>query len=166
MELEQPCSINSIKTKIKEEAINRKVPYPMNYLAIVHHDPASCYGVSFPDVPGCFAATDKATDILKNAIAALDDYFSDFAEIPQPRDIETIRTEVAGDLAQGAYLLAVPYIPRDTIKERRQVNLERGVWDAIDEAAKTLTNGNVSEFLGLAARNEILVRQGQIALDD
>ncbi|WP_170764882.1 type II toxin-antitoxin system HicB family antitoxin [Ruegeria lacuscaerulensis] len=134
----------------------------MHYFAIVQHDPGSAYGVSFPDVPDCFAAADEAADISKHAIAALDDYFADLDEVPVPRDIEEIRAEVSDVLAEGAYILSVPYIPRDTIKVRKNVSVERGLWDAAEQAASEVTNGNVSAFLELAVRNEILIRQGQV----
>lgn len=133
----------------------------MNYFAIVHHDPGSAYGVSFPDVPDCFAAADDFADLQKNAIEALDDYLSDLDEFPVSRDIEAIRAEVAEDLAEGAFLLSVPYIARDTVKLRKNVSMERSVWAAIEAEADKLTNSNVSAFLTMAARNEILSRHGQ-----
>ncbi len=126
----------------------------MNYIAIIHHDPGNAYGVSFPDVPDCFAAADEEKDILKNAIAALDDYFADGHDLPKPRSIEEIRPEVAEDLAAGAYLVWVPLIARPTKSERVNVSLDRGLLQAIDEAAE-LVGLNRSAFIALAARKEI-----------
>jgi predicted RNase H-like HicB family nuclease len=28
----------------------------MKYIAVIHHDPGSAFGVSFPDFPGCITA--------------------------------------------------------------------------------------------------------------
>ncbi len=126
----------------------------MNYIAIIHHDPGSAYGVSFPDVPDCFAASDEAGDILKHAIAALDDYFSDGKLHPEPSAIEEIRADVADDLAEGAYLIAVPFIDRKTKSERINVSFDRGLLRAIDEAANT-AGLNRSAYLALSAKNEI-----------
>lgn len=82
----------------------------MSVIAVIHLDEGSAYGVSFPDVPDCFAAADKPDDILKNAIAALDDYFSDGHPVPMPRGLNDIRNEVLEDLAERAYLISVPQI--------------------------------------------------------
>lgn len=126
----------------------------MTYIAVIHHEEGSAYGAHFPDVPGCFAAADDPADILKNAIAALDDYFADGHAHPTPRDIEAIKEEAAEDLAEGAYLLAVPHIERSTKSERRNVSMERGLWVAIEEAADQagLTR---SAFLAMAVRKEM-----------
>lgn len=126
----------------------------MNYIAIIHHDPGSAYGVSFPDVPDCFAAADEEKDILKNAIAALDDYFAEGQDLPKPRSIEEIRPEVAEDLAAGAYLVWVPLIARPTKSERVNLSLDRGLLQAIDEAAE-MVGLNRSAFIAMAARKEI-----------
>lgn len=126
----------------------------MNYIAVIHHDEGSAYGVSFPDVPDCFAAADEPGDILKNAIAALDDYFADGHALPAPRSIEDIRKDVVDDLAEGAYLIAVPYIQRPTKSERLNISLDRGLLQAIDEAAAQV-GLNRSAFIAMAARKEI-----------
>ena len=126
----------------------------MHYYAIVHHDPGSAYGVSFPDVPDCFAAADNTKDIMANAIAALDDYFADGHGVPDPRDIDIIRAELAEDLAEGAFLISVPLIERDTLVMRANISMRRGAIKSIDEYAKML-DMNRSQFLEMAARNEM-----------
>jgi predicted RNase H-like HicB family nuclease len=126
----------------------------MTYIAVIHHEEGSAYGAHFPDVPGCFAAADTSADILKNAIAALDDYFADGHEVVKPRDIEAIKKEATEDLAEGAYLLAVPYIARSTKSVRNNVSMDRAMWAAIDDAAD-LAGLTRSAFLAMAARKEI-----------
>ena len=128
----------------------------MQYWAIVHHDEGSAYGVSFPDVPDCFAAADDADDVMSNAIAALDDYFLAGHDMPPPRGLAAIRADLATDLAQGAYLIQVPMIPRPAKSVRVNISMDQGMLDAIDEAAKRLQL-NRSAFIAQAARNEILM---------
>jgi predicted RNase H-like HicB family nuclease len=41
------------------------------YIALVHKDEGTSYGVSFPDVPGCISAGDTLEEALANAGAAL-----------------------------------------------------------------------------------------------
>ena len=37
------------------------------YIALVHKDADSAWGVSFPDLPGCFSAADTLDDVLPKA---------------------------------------------------------------------------------------------------
>jgi predicted RNase H-like HicB family nuclease len=41
------------------------------YVALIHKDPGTSYGVSFPDVPGCISAGDTMEQALANAAEAL-----------------------------------------------------------------------------------------------
>jgi predicted RNase H-like HicB family nuclease len=126
----------------------------MNYYAIVHHDPGSAYGASFPDLAGCFAAADDENDLLKNAICAVDDYLAEEAAAPAARTLEDIRAEYADDLKDGAYILSVPYIPRPAKSVRLNISLDRGLVGSIDEAAERLGLSR-SAFLAQAAVKEI-----------
>jgi predicted RNase H-like HicB family nuclease len=121
--------------------------------ALVHKDADSAFGVEFPDLPGCFSAADRMEDILPNACEALELWFED-AEAVEPLPLEAVQELVAGDLAQGAFLLAVPYFTSSGKSVRVNISIDRGMLDAIDSAAasRKLTR---SAFLAEAARNEI-----------
>lgn len=123
------------------------------YQAIVHKDADSAYGVHFPDLPGCFSAADDLDEILANASEAVILYLEGEAA-PVPSKLEDIRIAAAEDLAEGAFLLAVPYSPVQGRPTRVNISLDRGILDAIDSAAsiRKLTR---SAFLAEAARNEI-----------
>jgi predicted RNase H-like HicB family nuclease len=123
------------------------------FIALVHKDPDSAYGVEFPDAPGCFSAADDLSDLQANAVEALSLYFEG-EEVPEPRDLEDIRTEVAEEIANGAFLLAVPLVTNRARIVRANLSMDKGTLDAIDEAAKQrgLTR---SAFLAEAALNEI-----------
>jgi predicted RNase H-like HicB family nuclease len=41
------------------------------YIALVHKDEGTSYGVSFPDVPGCVSAGDTFEEAVANAVEAL-----------------------------------------------------------------------------------------------
>lgn len=126
----------------------------MNYFyALVHKDDDSAFGVTFPDLPGCFSAADTIEEIVPNACEALDLWFEDEAEV-EPRDVEAVRLECAEDLAQGAFLIAVPRLTNQGKPVRVNLSLDRGMLDAIDTAA-SLRKLTRSAFLVEAARNEI-----------
>lgn len=67
-----------------------------HYIALIHKDADSCYGVSFPDVPGVFTAGDtideaiaKAADVLKFAAEDWSTLSGD--KFPAPRTIGELR---------------------------------------------------------------------------
>ncbi len=126
----------------------------MNYFyAIIHKDEDSAFGVTFPDLPGCFSAADTMEDVLPNACEALELWFEDADEVaPQPLD--KVRELAADELAEGAFVIAVPRIVNDHKVARVNLSIERGILDAIDRAAadRNLTR---SSFIAQAARNEI-----------
>lgn len=123
------------------------------FYAVVHKDQGSAFGVSFPDIPGCFSAADRLEDIVANATEALSLWFEDGADVV-PSRLDRTQAAVAHELAEGAFLLAVPRIRNDVRATRVNISIERGVLDAIDVAAaeRRLTR---SAFIAQAARNEI-----------
>lgn len=124
------------------------------FFALVHKDEASAYGVSFPDVPGCFSAADRLEDVIANASEALSLWFEDSA-VAIPRDLAAISAEVADELAKGAFLIAVPLLTQSMRTVRVNLSINQGTLADIDAAAaaRKLTR---SAFLVEAARNEML----------
>ena len=126
------------------------------YTAIIHKDEGSAYGLTFPDLPGAFAAADDWNGIPAAAAEALDLWFEDMPDV-EPASLEEIRKreDVAAELADGAVLMPVPYIPADTAVQRVNITMERGLLRAIDETAKE-RGMNRSSFLASAARRELI----------
>ncbi|MBW7920648.1 MAG: type II toxin-antitoxin system HicB family antitoxin [Rubellimicrobium sp.] len=62
-----------------------------NYTIIIHHDTDSAYGLTFPDLPGCFAAADSWDEIPAAAAEALDLWFED-----EPDGASAARRELSG----------------------------------------------------------------------
>jgi len=64
----------------------------MLYPVVVHHEEGSSYGVTVPDVPGCFSAGDTYQDALNNASEALclmiDSIIEDGEDVPIAKSIE------------------------------------------------------------------------------
>ncbi|MFL9823548.1 type II toxin-antitoxin system HicB family antitoxin [Rhodoplanes sp. SY1] len=86
-----------------------------HYIALIHKDPESCYGVSFPDVPGVITAGDTIDEAIQNAAAVLvfaaEDWSDlDGAAIPSPRTIDELRSDPAfREDAADAVVAAVPF---------------------------------------------------------
>ncbi len=67
------------------------------YIALVHKDDGTSYGVSFPDVPGCISTGDTFEEAVANAAEALAFHFAgmrgDGETIPAPRSFEELKRD-------------------------------------------------------------------------
>ena len=125
------------------------------YFGVVHKDEDSAFGVSFPDVPGCFSAADDMDVLVAHASEALALYL-DGESMPVSRSLEQLRSdqEVRQDIVEGAFLIAVPYIQLSGRSAKANITMDAGLLAAIDQTAKArgLTR---SAFLADLARREI-----------
>jgi predicted RNase H-like HicB family nuclease len=84
------------------------------YIAIVHKDPDSSYGLTFPDALGCFSAADDIDDLFANAAEALalwtEAMVADRQKIPAPRELSELQRDPdwAESFADAALVIAVP----------------------------------------------------------
>lgn len=125
------------------------------FTAIVHKDEGSAYGITFPDLPGAFAASDDWEGIPKAASEALDLWFEDMPNV-EPASLDEIRKsdEAQTAVKEGAVLMPVPYIHADTATERLNITMERALVRSIDQFAK-MRGMTRSSFLASAARREL-----------
>lgn len=125
------------------------------FIALVHKDSDSVFGISFPDLPSVFSAADVEDDLTANAIEALRLWAEDeILPDPSPYDDLMSRETVRFELAKGAFLVRIPFIEDNSRVVRANVTFEKGMLDAIDAVAKErgLTR---SAFLASAARKDI-----------
>jgi antitoxin HicB len=86
-----------------------------HYIAIIHKDADSCYGVSFPDVPGVFTAADTIDEAIAEAAKVLEFAAEDWSELsgqkfPQPRTIDELRGDPDfRERSADAVVAAVPF---------------------------------------------------------
>src|SRR5437588_9088009 len=84
------------------------------YIALVHKDEGTSYGVSFPDVPGCISAGDTFEEAIANASEALAGHLalmrSDGDPLPVPRSFEELRRdpEFLGDSDDAIVTIVLP----------------------------------------------------------
>lgn len=87
-----------------------------HYIALIHKDADSCYGVSFPDWPGVVTTGDTIDEAMRQAAEVLSFAAEDWdgpdgaKAIPKPRTINELRAdpEFRGD-AVDAVIAAVPF---------------------------------------------------------
>ncbi|MBU1306975.1 MAG: type II toxin-antitoxin system HicB family antitoxin [Alphaproteobacteria bacterium] len=66
-----------------------------HYIALIHKDPDSGYGVSFPDVPGIIAVADTLDEAIAQGAAVLAFAFEDWVgQRPMPRSLEQLRLDL------------------------------------------------------------------------
>ncbi len=86
-----------------------------HYIALVHKDSDSCYGVSFPDVPGGFTAGDTIDEAMRQAVNVLEFAAEDWSDLsgesfPGPRTIDQLRLDPDfKEEAADATIAAVPF---------------------------------------------------------
>lgn len=87
------------------------------YIALIHKEPGSGYGVSFPDVPGVTTAGETLAEAMEQAADVLAFAAEDWAALtdrpfPDPRRIDEIRADPAwAEEIAGAIVAAVPAKP-------------------------------------------------------
>lgn len=122
------------------------------YIALIHKDRDSEFGVSFPDLPGCVTAgstLDEAREMAVEALAFhLEGLEADGEPIPEPSSLETVMADAENKDAV-AMLVPAPAQAAKTI--RVNITLPEDVLRDIDRYAEA--NGYTrSGFLALAAK--------------
>ena len=131
----------------------------MRYVAFIHREDGTGYGISFPDFPGCVSVANTIDDAVRRGGQALafhvEGMVKEGEDIPTPRPLEDIQNDA--DLAewrQGASFCFVPLIFDKGSPRRVNISIDYGLLRAIDDEAKR-RGMTRSAFLAGAARKEI-----------
>lgn len=100
------------------------IAMPGYYIALVHKDEGTSYGVSFPDVPGCISAGDTFEEAVANAAEALAGHLAlmdaDGDPVPAPRSFEELRCD-RGFVDESADAIVTIVTPLPTSAEAAAV---------------------------------------------
>ena len=122
-----------------------------NYIAILHKDAASDYGVSFPDFPGCISAGstfEEAKEMAREALPFhIEGMQADGLEIPEPMGLDEAMRHDFAENAQAFFLLEIPW--NDPVV-RANITIPKGMLDRVDRYAKA-HHLSRSAFLAQAA---------------
>jgi predicted RNase H-like HicB family nuclease len=123
------------------------------YIGIIHKEPESCFGISFPDFPGCISAGDTLQEVLVSGSEALGAHIRwmerDGDAIPSPSDLDAVMADP--DFADGIPVVITPSLQRKGKAVRLNVTLDEYLVEDIDAHAKRL-GVTRSSFLAEAAR--------------
>jgi len=107
------------------------------YIALIHKDADSDYGVSFPDLPGVISAgstLDEARDMATEALAFhIEGLIEDGEAIPEPSSLEDVMAN-AENKNGVAVLIAAPATVAKSV--RVNVTFPSDVLDQIDQYAE------------------------------
>jgi predicted RNase H-like HicB family nuclease len=113
-----------------------------SYIAVVHKDPKSDYGVSFPDFPGCITAgstIDEAKDMAQQALSFhVKGMLRDGETIPKPSALEHIMGDPDFADATAFMIVHIPdvrpktmrvniTVPEDTLRQIDAMAKKRGM---------------------------------------
>jgi predicted RNase H-like HicB family nuclease len=111
----------------------------MHYPVVIHKDRQSDYGVTVPDLPGCFSAGETMEAALVNAIEAIECHLEgllfDGEPIPEAGPVETHQQR--GDYAGGIWALVNVDLSKLASKAKRiNITLPERVLALVDEQAR------------------------------
>ena len=136
-----------------------------NYIAIVHKDPKSEFGVSFPDFPGCITAgknIDEAKDMAQEALFLhIQGMIEDGEKLDAPSKLEDIMADP--DFADAAAYLVVDVPDARPRTVRVNITVPEMTLKQIDAEAKKRGMSR-SSFLVHAAQNTIQLGQSEASV--
>jgi len=122
----------------------------MEYIAYMHKDKGSDYGVSFPDFPGCITAGSTLEEAKDMAIEALNFHVEGMMEdgesVPEPSKLDDLLNDEAFEDAV-CFLVSVRARNR---KVRINISIAEDQLATIDEGAKA-SGLNRSDFMAISA---------------
>lgn len=137
----------------------------VNYIAVVHKDADTDFGVSFPDFPGCVTAgqnIDEARDFAQEVLTLhIRGMLEDGEKLPLPSKLENIMAD--DDYADVAAFLVVtvPDVKPRTV--RVNITVPEMTLQQIDAAAKKRGMSR-SSFLVHVAQNAIQSNHSQAVI--
>jgi predicted RNase H-like HicB family nuclease len=111
----------------------------MNYPVVIHKDKGSDYGVTVPDLPGCFSAGPTVDEALAMAREAIELHLEGLIEegmpIPGSAGIEQHKEDP--DYADGVWAIVTVDESNLRLRAKRvNITLPERVLDAVDRCAK------------------------------
>ena len=126
----------------------------MRYPVVIHHDDGTAYGVTVPDIAGCFSAGETVDEALENTQVAIAGHLELLAEDGQVAPVATDITTHQGDpdYADGIWAYVEVDITSFLGKtEKVNVTLPAFLIRKIDEAVSAGKGKNRSAFLADSA---------------
>jgi len=111
----------------------------MKYPVVIHKDENSDYGVSFPDLPGCFSAGETIEEALANAQEAAECHIEgiliESEPVPVPSNIENHKDNP--DFKDGIWAIVEADLSKLSLKSKRvNITMPERLLNSLDYFAK------------------------------
>ncbi|MDF1580597.1 MAG: type II toxin-antitoxin system HicB family antitoxin [Desulfuromonadales bacterium] len=111
----------------------------MRYPIAIHKDETSDYGVTFPDLPGCFSAGDTIEEAIINAQEAAECHIEGILLDSEPVPVATgiVKHKEKADYQDGVWALVDVDLSKLSLKSKRvNVTIPERILNSIDYYAK------------------------------
>lgn len=134
----------------------------MNYPVVIHKDPDSDYGVTVPDLPGCFSAGQTIDEALVQVVEAIETHLEglllDGEELPAGTTIEAYQNDPAH--AGGVWAIVTVDLSKLSGRSKRvNITLPERLLNIMDQYAAE--HGETRSGLIAEAALEYIVRRQQ-----
>ncbi|MBC8439600.1 MAG: type II toxin-antitoxin system HicB family antitoxin [Deltaproteobacteria bacterium] len=151
----------------------------MKYPVIIHKDEDTGYGVTIPDIPGCFAYGDTQEEAILNIQEAVELYYhgEDISDPPAPSQMEDLLNSDLYTRDSFLYLADIDFAfiaPKTqriniTVPEYKLIRIDRAVKARgisrsaffVDSAEQYIRNLGVSKTIGRGQKKSVLSHQTQ-----
>lgn len=135
----------------------------MIYPVVIHKDPRSSYGVTVPDLPGCFSGGETLDEAVRNAREAIEMHLEALHDAKQPLPPPTSMERHQGNRDfRGGMWAAVP-VDTDNLRVksvRVNITVPERVLDTVDRFAAD--HGKTRSGLLVEAVTSYIARAGEV----
>lgn len=136
----------------------------MRYPVVIHKDPASDYGVTVPDLPGCFSAGETLDEALLEVVEAIECHLEglllDGEPVPTPQSVEVHQGNP--DYADGVWAIVTIDLAKLSGKTKRvNITLPERILTLMDKYASE--NGESRSGLITQAALEYIASRESLA---
>lgn len=129
-----------------------------HYIAIIRKEKGTCYGVDFPDFPGCVTAADTVEEAQARAVEALDLHVDGMVEdgepLPEATGLDAIIEDP--DSCNGMVLaVQVPLADKKSKKVRVDITIPEDLSRQVDRFVKGTEGLSRSSFFATAGVKEL-----------
>ena len=131
----------------------------VHFLAVVHKDPGSDFGVSFPDFPGCVSAGSTLQEAIVSAEEALQGHVDVMVEYCD--ELPEATTDLPPEYLDSALTVIAVKVRLPSPAKRINITIEGGLLERIDDAAAE-AGLKRSQLLALASREWLERRRNAV----
>lgn len=127
-----------------------------HYIALIRKEKKSCYGVDFPDFPGCITAADTVEEAQARAVEVLDLHVDGMVEdgipLPEATGLDQILEENGDKFVMA---VQVPLADKKSKKVRVDITIPEDLSRQVDQFVENTEGVNRSSFFVTAGIKEL-----------